>query len=346
MFNRIFGKFSKDIGIDLGTANTLVHVADRGILINEPSVVAINNNTNQILAVGADAKKMVGKTPSHIVAIRPLRDGIISDFEVAEKMIKYFINKVHKESFTLLPRPRVVIGVPLEITEVERKAVEDATLSAGAREVYLIEEVMASAIGARLPVQDAGGNLIVDIGGGTTDIAVISLGGLVVSKSLKIAGDELNENIINYIRDNFNVLIGERQAENIKIKIGSAIETKDENMEMMVCGRDLVSGLPKEILITAPQARHAIIRSVNTIVENIKSILEQTPPELVADIFQRGIILSGGGALLRGLDKLISQQFHIPVKIADDPLTNVARGTGIILEEIELLKEIALSSAE
>ncbi|MFH1187588.1 MAG: rod shape-determining protein [bacterium] len=346
MFNRILGKFSKDIGIDLGTANTLVHVANRGIVINEPSVVAINNNTNQILAVGAEAKKMVGKTPSHIVAIRPLRDGIISDFEVAEKMIKYFIDKVHKESFTLLPRPRVVIGVPLQITEVERKAVEDATLSAGAREVYLIEEAMASAIGARLPVQDAGGNLIVDIGGGTTDIAVISLGGLVVSKSLKIAGDELNENIINYIRENFNVLIGERQAENVKIKIGSAMETKDENMEMLVCGRDLISGLPKEILITAPQARHAIIRSVNTIVESIKSILEQTPPELVADIFQRGVILSGGGALLKGLDRLIAGQFHIPVKIADDPLTNVVRGTGIILEEIELLKEVALSSAE
>lgn len=345
MFNRILGKFSKDIGIDLGTANTLVHVANRGIIINEPSVVAINNNTDQILAVGAEAKKMVGKTPSHIVAIRPLRDGIISDFEVAEKMIKYFINKVHKESFTILPRPRVVIGVPLQITEVERKAVEDATLSAGAREVYLIEEAMASAIGARLPVQDAGGNLMVDIGGGTTDIAVISLGGLVVSKSLKIAGDELNENIINYIKDNFNVLIGERQAENVKIKIGSAMETKDESMEMMVCGRDLVSGLPKEILITAPQARHAMSRSVNIIVENVKSILEQTPPELVADIFQRGVILSGGGALLRGLDKLISSQFNVPVKIADDPLTNVVRGTGIILEEIEILKEVALSSA-
>lgn len=346
MFKRILGKFSKDIGIDLGTANTLVHVANRGIVIDEPSVVAINNNTNQILAVGADAKKMVGKTPSHIVAIRPLRDGIISDFEAAEKMIKYFIEKVHKESFTFFPMPRVVIGVPLEITEVERKAVEDATLSAGAREVYLIEEVMASAIGARLPVQDAGGNLIVDIGGGTTDIAVISLGGLVVSKSLKIAGDELNENIISYIRDNFNVLIGERQAENIKIKIGSAVETKDEKLEMLVCGRDLISGLPKEILITAPQARHAIIRSVNIIVENIKSILEQTPPELVADIFQRGIILSGGGALLRGLDRLVSEQFHIPAKIADDPLTNVVRGTGIVLEEIGLLKEVALSSAE
>lgn len=346
MFNKLLGRFSKDIGIDLGTANTLVHVADRGIIINEPSVVAINNHTDQILAVGAEAKKMVGKTPSHIVAVRPLRDGIISDFEVAEKMIKYFINKVHSESFTLMPRPRVVIGVPLEITEVERKAVEDATLSAGAREVYLIEEAMASAIGARLPVQDAGGNLIVDIGGGTTDIAVISLGGMVISRSLKIAGDELNENIINYIRENFNVLIGERQAENVKIKIGSAMEIKDEGLEMMVCGRDLVSGLPKEILITAPQAREAIIRSVNTIVENIKSILEMTPPELVADIFQRGVILSGGGALLKGLDKLISQQFHIPVKIADDPLTNVVRGTGMILGEIELLREVALSSAE
>lgn len=346
MFNRILGKFSKDIGIDLGTANTLVHVANRGIVINEPSVVAINNHTDQILAVGAEAKNMVGKTPAHIVAVRPLRDGIISDFEVAEKMIKYFINKVHSESFTILPRPRVVIGVPLEITEVERKAVEDATLSAGAREVYLIEEAMATAVGSRLPVQDAGGNLIVDIGGGTTDIAVISLGGMVVSKSLKIAGDELNENIINYIKENFSVLIGERQAESVKIRIGSAIELKEDNIEMMVCGRDLVSGLPKEILISASQVREAMIRSINTIIEDMRSILEMTPPELVADIFQRGILLSGGGALLRGLDKLISQQFRIPVKIADDPLTNVVRGTGMILEEIELLKEIALSSAE
>jgi rod shape-determining protein MreB len=345
MFNNVFGKFSKDIGIDLGTANTLVHVAERGIVINEPSVVAINNRTDQILAVGAEAKKMVGKTPSHIVAVRPLRDGIISDFEVAEKMIKYFINKVHRESFTLLPRPRVVIGVPLEITEVERKAVEDATLSAGAREVYLIEEAMASAIGARLPVQDAGGNLIVDIGGGTTDIAVISLGGIVISKSLKIAGDELNENIIDYIRENFNVLIGVRQAENVKIKIASVDENPETTEEMMVCGRDLVTGLPKEILITSAEVYEAIIKSVNTIIENIKSILEITPPELVADIFQRGVILTGGGALLKGFSKLVSRQLHIPVKIADDPLTGVVRGTGIVLEEIDLLKEIAFSSA-
>lgn len=344
MFDKIFGRFSKDFGIDLGTANTLVHVADRGIIINEPSVVAINNRTDQILAVGAMAKKMVGKTPSHIVAVRPLRDGIISDFEVAETMIKYFIDKVHRDSFTLLPRPRVVIGVPLEITEVERKAVEDAVLSAGAREVYLIEEAMASAIGARLPVQDAGGNLIIDMGGGTTDMAVISLGGLVISKSLKIAGDELNENIITYIREKFNVLIGERQAENLKIKIGSVVPLEEE-IEMPVCGRDLISGLPKEILISSVEVREAIRKSINIITDNLRTILESTPPELVADIYQRGIILTGGGALLKGFDTLISGEIRVPVKIADDPLTGVVRGTGMLLEDIDLLKEVSLSSA-
>jgi rod shape-determining protein MreB len=343
MINRILGKFSKDIGIDLGTANTLVHVANRGIIINEPSVVAINNRTDQVLAVGAEAKKMVGKTPSHIVAVRPLRDGIISDFEVAEKMIKYFINKVHSESFNFLPRPRVVIGVPLEITEVERKAVEDAVLSAGAREVYLIEEAMASAIGAKMPVQDAGGNLVVDIGGGTTDIAVISLGGMVVSKSLKVAGDKFNENIIKYVRETRNVLIGERQAENLKIKIGSALKVDDQEVDMIVCGRDLVSGLPKEIMINSAEIRESIAKSVNHIVENVKFILELTPPELVSDIFQRGIVLTGGGALLKGLGQLISKELNVPVKIADDPLTGVVRGTGILLEEIDLLREIALS---
>lgn len=345
MFKSLLGQFSKDIGIDLGTANTLVHVADRGIMINEPSVVAINNRTNQILAVGVEAQKMVGKTPSHIVAIRPLRDGIISDFEAAEKMIKYFITKVHKESFHLFARPRVVIGVPLDITEVERKAVEDATLSAGAREVYLIEEVMASAIGARMPVQDASGNFIVDIGGGTTDIAVISLGGIVAAKSLKIAGDKLNEDIIKYIREKRNVLIGERQAEQIKIKIGAVYGVEEDNIEMVICGRDLLTGLPKEITITRQDAYEAIIRSVNHIVDNIRAIIEITPPELVSDIFKRGIVLSGGGALLKGLDRLIAEQARVPVKIADDPLTGVVRGAGLVLEEIGLLKEIALSAA-
>ncbi len=343
IFDRILGRFSKDIGIDLGTANTLVYVKDRGIVINDPSVVAINTKTDQILAVGADARKMVGKTPGHITAIRPLVDGVISDFEVTEKMLKYFIDKIHKDGFNLLPRPRVVIGIPLDVTEVERKAVEDAALSAGAREVYLVEESMAAAIGCRLPIEEAVGNMVVDIGGGTSEISVISLGGIVTWKTIKVAGDEMNKNIIQYARAKFNLLLGEKVAEEIKIKIGSATELK-QPLEAQMRGRDLVTGLPKEIIVNDEQIREALTKSVRGIVDNIKATLEVTPPELVADIYERGILLTGGGALLKGLDKAISRATQIPIAVADDPLTAVVRGTGYLLDDLDLLKKITSST--
>lgn len=339
MLNRFLGKFSKDIGVDLGTANTLVYAKDRGIIINEPSVVAINTRTGQIIAVGEDAKRMIGKTPPHIVACRPLVEGVISDFEATEKMLKYFIDKVHKENFTIMPRPKVVTGIPLDVTEVEKKAAEDALLSAGARAVYLVDEAMAAAIGTRMDVQDSKANMIVDIGGGTTEIAVISLGGIVTSKSQRIAGDELNKNIIQYARDEFNLLIGEKIAEDIKIKVGSAIEL-DEPLEIKMRGRDLITGLPKEIIVNDSQIREAMAKTLKLIVDNIKTTLELTPPELVADIYERGMVLVGGGALLRGLDKYIARATKIPVRVTDDPLTCVARGTGILLENNDLLKEI------
>ncbi len=339
MLSRIFGKFSKDIGIDLGTANTLVYVRDRGIVINEPSVVAVNQKTGQILAIGTEAKKMVGKTPSHIVATRPLVDGVVSDFEVTEQMLRYFIEKVHKESFALFPRPQVVIGVPSGVTEVEKRAVVDAAVSAGARRAYLVDEPMAAAIGARLPVQEASGNMIVDIGGGTTEIAVISLGGVVVCRSLRIAGDEMNEDIIRYSRDEFNLLLGEKTAEDIKIAIGSAYEL-NETLEIPMRGRDLVTGLPKEVIVNDAQIREAIFRSIKIIVNNIKLAVEETPPELLSDIMQRGIIFTGGGSLIRGLDRLVSEQTDMPVRVLDDPLTAVARGTGIILEHLDELKGV------
>lgn len=338
-FDRIFGKFSQDIGIDLGTANTLVYVKDKGIVINEPSVVAINLKNDKILAVGSEAKRMIGKTPAHITAIRPLVDGVISDFEVTEKMLKYFIEKTHKEGFKLSPRPRVVIGIPLDVTEVERKAVEDAAISAGAREVYLVEESMAAAIGCRLPIEEAVGNMVVDIGGGTTEIAVISLGGVVTWKTIKIAGDEMNKNIIQYARSKFGLLLGERVAEDIKIKIGSAAELK-QPLETQMRGRDLVSGLPKEIIVNDEQMREALSKAVKVIIDNIKSTLEVTPPELVADIYERGILLTGGGSLLKGLDRAISRATQIPVYVADDPLTAVVRGTGYLLDDLNLLKNI------
>jgi len=339
MLSKIFGKFSKNVGIDLGTANTLVYVENRGIIINEPSVVAVNQKTGQILAIGAEAKKMVGKTPSHIVATRPLVDGVVSDFEVTEQMLRYFIEKIHRESFALFPRPQVVIGIPSGVTEVEKRAVVDAAMSAGARRAYLVDEPMAAAIGARLPVQEASGNMIVDIGGGTTEIAVISLGGVVVCRSLRIAGDEMNEDIIRYARDEFNLLLGEKTAEDIKIAIGSAYEL-DEVLEMPMRGRDLVTGLPKEVIVNDSQIREAIFRSIKIVVNNIKSTIEETPPELISDIMQRGIILAGGGSLIRGLDKLIAEQTDMPTRVMDDPLTAVARGTGIILEHLEELKDV------
>ncbi len=339
MFKKVFGKLSKDVGIDLGTATTLVYVKGRGIVINEPSVVAVNQKTGQVLAIGDEAKKMVGRTPAHISANRPLVEGVVSDFEVTEQMLRYFINKIHKENFAILPRPRVVVGIPSGITEVEKKAVQDAALNAGAREVYLVEEAMAAAIGARLPVQEALGNMVIDIGGGTADIAVISLGGIVASKTLRIAGDKLNQDIINFAQDEFKLVLGEKTAEDIKIAVGSAYELGEE-LEAPMRGRDLVTGLPKEIIVNDVQIRKALTRSVKMIIDAVKETIENTPPELIADIMSRGIMMVGGGGLLRGLDRLLEEETKMPIKVEEDPLTTVARGTGIILEDIEKLKEV------
>jgi len=345
MINKILGKFSKDIGIDLGTANTLVYVRGKGIVINEPSVVALNKKTGRILAIGEEARRMVGKTPAHIVATRPLVDGVVSDFEITEQMLKYFIGKVHSEAMAFLPRPRVVIGIPSGVTEVERRAVEDAARNAGAREVYLIEEPMAAAVGARLNVQEPEGNMIVDIGGGTTEVAVISLGGIVVSQSLRIAGDKLNEDIINFARDEHHLLLGERTAEKIKIEIGSALPLA-ESQSMPMRGRDLISGLPSEIIVSDKEIRNALASSVEILVNAIKVTVEQTPPELLADIMERGIVLAGGGSLLQHFDELVRQETQMPVGIADDPLTAVVRGTGVVLEDIDKLKEVLVEMDE
>ncbi|HLC95065.1 MAG TPA: rod shape-determining protein [Patescibacteria group bacterium] len=341
-FKRFFGQLTQDIGIDLGTANTLVYVRGKGIVINEPSVVAVNKRTGQILAIGREAKKMVGKTPGHIVATRPLIDGVVSDFEITEQMLRYFINKVTQDNFVLFRRPRVLIGIPSGVTEVEKRAVMEAALNAGARKVFLIDEPMAAAIGARLPVTDATGNMIVDIGGGTTEIAVISLGGVVISRSLRVAGDEMNEDIVRYSRDEFNLLVGDKTAEEAKIAIGSAYQQR-ERLIFALRGRDLVSGLPKEVVTTDEHMREAISRSIRIIVNNIKTVVEETPPELLADIMHRGIILAGGGSLIRGLDKLIANQTGIPVRLMEDPLTAVVRGTGIVLDDMDQLKEVLIS---
>jgi rod shape-determining protein MreB and related proteins len=343
MFDKLFGYFSHDIGVDLGTANTLVYVKGKGIVINEPSVVAMNTKTRQVLAVGTDAKAMVGRTPANIVATRPLVDGVVSDFEITEYMLKYFIEKVHKETFTFFPRPRVVIGIPSGVTEVEKRAVEEATLNAGARQAFLIEEPMAAAIGSRLPVQEAAGSMIVDIGGGTSEIAVISLGGIVAARSLRTAGDEMNEDIIQFARDEYNLMLGERTAEDIKIKIGSAYPL-DKKLEAVMRGRDLVTGLPKAITVDSDQIRQAIAKSVATIVDSIKMTVEETPPELVADIMDKGIMLAGGGGLLKGLDKLVSLNTKMPVHVADDPLTAVVRGAGLVLEDLDKLKQILVTT--
>ncbi len=343
MLNNLFGFFSKDIGIDLGTANTLVYVKGRGIVIDEPSVVAINKKTGQILSIGHEAKKMVGRTPAHIIASRPLVAGVVSDFEVTEQMLKFFIDKVHRESFSILPRPRVAVGIPSGVTDVEKRAVEDATKSAGAREVYLVEEPMVAAIGIRLPIQEATGNMIIDIGGGTSEIALISLGGIVVSRSLRIAGDKLNEDIIHFAREEFNFLLGEKTAEDIKISIGSA-HSLEEPLETAMRGRDLLSGLPKEITVNDTQIRRALSHSVRNLVNAVKETIEESPPELVADIMSQGIFLVGGGALLRGLDKLIEEQTEMPVKLVEDPLTAVVRGAGIVLENVDSLKDVLVST--
>lgn len=341
MLGKVFGKFSRDLGIDLGTANTLVYSQDKGIVINEPSIVAINTRSDELIAIGNEARKMLGKTPSHIEVIRPLVEGVISNFEVAEKMLKYFIEKAQKENMSVLPRPRVAVGIPLDITEVERKAVEDASVSAGAREVFLLEEPMAAAIGARLPVKDPSASMILDIGGGTTEIAVISLGGVVTARTLRMAGDNFNRSVIQYVRDHFNLLIGDVMAETVKISIASVIEL-EKPQEMKIRGRDIISGLPREALITDSQIRDALSKSVKAIIENVKLTLESTPPELVADIYEKGILLTGGGALLKGLDKLLNQATQIPVTIADDPLTCVVRGAGMVIEDFESLKEVGI----
>jgi len=341
MFNKLFGKFSKDIAVDLGTSNTLVYVKDKGIIINEPSVVAINTRSDQILSIGEDAKRMLGKTPAHILAVKPLRNGIISDFEVTEKMMRYFIERIHKESFSLVPRPRIIIATPLDITEVERKAVEDVAMSAGAREVFLIEQPIASAIGARLPIQEPNGNMIVEVGGGKTEIAVISLGGIVTSKSLNVAGEKFDNDIINYVREKYNMFLGEESAEIIKKSVGTVMNLS-KPIKTKVRGRNLLNGLPKEITIKSDEIRDAIQLSISTIITAIKDVVENTPPELVSDLYQRGMVLSGGGAMLREFDKLIYEETKIPVIIADDSLTTVVRGIGIVLEDFDNLKELLL----
>lgn len=341
MFKKFYKMFSNDIGIDLGTANTLVYLKGHGIVINEPSVVVVNQKTGQIVAVGADAKQMLGRTPGHIRAVRPIVDGTISDFEVTEEMLSYLITKAEKISKKFI-RPRVLVGVPTGITNVEIRAVEDAARSAGAREVYIIEEPMAASVGIRLPVKEAVGSVIVDIGGGTTDIAVISLSGVVRSKNLKIAGDLLNTNIVNYMKDEFKLLIGERTAENVKIAIGSVVE--GDSMEAEVRGRDLVTGLPRQVIITDSDIREAIMPSIISLVDGIKEVLETTPPELLSDIMHRGLVISGGGALLRGFNTLLSETLKIPIYVAEDPLTAVARGTGVILDDFENFQEVLVNT--
>jgi len=343
MLDRLWGLFSHDIGIDLGTANTMVLVRGRGIVIREPSVVAIHQKTRDILAIGAEAKRMVGKTPANILAVRPLREGVISDFDITEQMLRFFINKVHQTSSRLpkIPRPRVVIGIPSGVTEVERRAVSDAARNAGAREVHLLEEPVAAAIGAGLPIEEPEGSMIVDIGGGTTEIAVISLGGIVVGKSIRVAGDAMDQNIIDYARKNFNLLLGERTAERIKIKIGSAFPLEElEPQSASLRGRDLAGGLPREIPVSAEEIREALTPSVSYIVRTIKDAVEETPPELLADVMKSGIVLAGGASQLRGIDRLIATETEIPTVVAADPMTCVVRGAGKVLEELDLLKRV------
>jgi len=337
---KIFDFFSRNLGIDLGTVNTRIYLKGRGVVINQPTCVAINTRTNQVIAQGFSAQKMLGKAPSHVVLIKPLESGVIIDFEVTEKMLNSAIQKIQSSLFYLF-HPEVIIPVPLDITEVEKKSFEDVVLRAGVRRVYLIERPVAAAIGMRLPVAESIGNIIAEIGGGLTEIAVIALNGIVAWKSLKIGGETLNKNISQYVREKFNLLLGEQTVEEIKIKIGSVFPQK-ENQEMRVKGRDLITGLPKEITISAEEVREAILPSVNLIVEAISDTIEKTPPELVADILERGIILSGGGALLKGLTDLINKKIKIPVHLTDDPSTSVVRGLGLVLEDFENLKEVLL----
>ena len=334
------GFFARDIGIDLGTANTLVHVKGKGIVVREPSVVAINKNTRAILAVGDDAKNMIGRTPGDIVAIRPMRDGVIADYDITQSMLKYFIKRAINGNF--VTKPRVVIGVPSGITEVEKRAVEEASMQAGAKEAYLIEEPMAAAIGANLPVEEPTGSMIVDIGGGTSEVAVISLGGIVTSKSLRMAGDEFDESIVHFVKKEYNLMIGERSAEQIKMTIGNAYpKPKEEYMD--VRGRDLITGLPKNITISSSEINEALKETINAIVDSIKFTLEKTPPELASDIMDKGIMLSGGGALLSGLDNLLREETGMPVTVAENPLDCVAIGAGKVLDEIETLKRVLIT---
>ena len=337
--NFILGFFSQDVGIDLGTANTLVNVRHKGIVINEPSVVAIERKTKKVLAIGLDAKEMIGRTPGDIITIRHLRDGVISDFDVTERMLHYFIKKVHNQAFLPFARPRVVVGIPSGVTEVEKRAVHDAALSAGARAAYLIEEPMAAAIGAGLPVTESLGSMIVDIGGGTTEVAVISLGGIVVSRSLRIAGDELDDDIIQYCRQKYNLLIGERMAERTKITIGSAYQLQKEQT-MTVKGRNLITGLPESIELSSVEVREALSGSVQLIVDMVREALDDTPPELVADLMEQGIALAGGGALVQGLAERLSEETKMRVFVADDPMTCVARGAGAVLEDLDRLHKV------
>jgi len=333
----LLGPFSQDVAIDLGTANTLVWVRGKGLVVEEPSVVAIDKVGRRIIAVGAEAKRMVGRTPADVVAIRPLRDGVISDFAITERMLQYFIRVALDHS--LFARPRVIIGIPSGVTEVERRAVHDATINAGARACYLIEEPMAAAIGAGLPVSEPGGCMVVDIGGGTTEVAVISMGGIVVSTSIPVAGDEMDQDIITYMRQVHNLLIGERTAEEVKVEVGSAMPPEEE-LTMTVRGRDLATGLPKEVQVSSVEIRDALAGSLNAIVEAVRQAIEMTPPELVADIMRRGIVLAGGGALLRGLDRRLAQETRFPVFLAEDPMRCVVRGCAAALEEASILQRL------
>lgn len=355
MFGKLWQYLSHDIGIDLGTVNTLVLVKGKGIVIREPTVVALHRKTRQVLAIGTEAKRMLGRTPAAIEAVRPLRNGVISDFDTTEAMLRYFIHKVHQTpgkagTFSLpkIPRPRIVVGIPSGVTEVERRAVQDACLMAGAREAYLIEEPMAAAIGAGLPVEDPEGVMIVDIGGGTTEIAVISMGGMVINRSIRVAGDELDQNIINYMRTRYGMLIGEKTAEDAKLEIGSAhpVSSKKENIDELatvIRGRDLSTGLPKSIKIGAAEIREAMTPTISQMIGSIQEVLEETPPELLTDIVERGIFLAGGGALIRGLDKKIAEETKLPVYIADDPLTTVVRGCGEVLDNLDLLSKVRVT---
>ena len=340
MLGKIFDLFSNDLGIDLGTANSLVYVKDRGIVLREPSVVAIQTGVNRVLAVGAEAKRMLGRTPGNITAIRPMKDGVIADFEITEAMLRYFIRKVQNNR--IMVRPRIIISVPSGITEVEKRAVKDSATHAGAREVYLIEEPMAAAIGGGLPVQEPAGNMIVDIGGGTTEVALISLAGIVSCRSVRVGGDEMDEAIIQYMKRVYNLMIGERSAEQIKISVGSAYPLPEET-SIEVKGRDLVAGLPKTLTLTSEEVREALHEPIMTIIEAIRFTLERCPPELAADLVDRGIVLAGGGALLSGIDKLVTEQTGLPVHVADDPLSAVAEGTGMVLHELKFLRKVASS---